>query len=522
MSNEIDLALAGAFAFIIPEIVLVVGACIVFLGATFRASRDLWGAVALATLVVAGVALYLSPVSPPQGMVSLYASPVFVDPLAVFVKWLALAGGVVLLLCSWHAVPDSHAAEYHACLLIIIAGVCLTGASNELVTLFLALELTSIPTYVLLYMPRHDKAAQEAAMKYFLLSIFSSGLFLFGLSYLYGLTGTTNLPALLAGITPAVQSLPALALAAVVLVLAGLGFRITAVPFHFYAPDVYQGTTASVAAVLAFVPKVVGFTAIVRLLGFVVPGETTTGLSLSAQVPSLFWILAAVTMTLGNVLALLQDNLKRMLAYSSVAHAGYMLIGLAVAPSLRGEGLDGGVDAVLFYLMGYGAMTVGAFAVLAVLGTPERPVETLDDLAGLSTTHPGLAAFFTLFLFSLIGIPLTAGFAGKLLIFWGAMAVPGADPDQLRLFRILAVIGALNAAIGGWYYLRIVAVMYLRTALKPLPRVRSAPGLAALWICAGLTLVLGIYPRPFLRMSRQAVEQGRVTEARAEASRPPQ
>src|SRR5262249_53071673 len=147
----------------------------------------------------------------------------------------------------------------------------------------------------------------------------------------------------------------------------------------------------------------------------------------------------------------------------------------------------------------------GAFAVLSVLSTPERPVETLDDLAGLSATHPGQAAFLTLFLFSLIGIPLTAGFAGKLFIFWGAMAVPGAEPDQLRLFRILALIGAVNAAIGAWYYLRMVAVMYLRTALKPLGPVRSVPGLAALWICAALTLVLGVYPRPFLRMSRDAV-----------------
>src|SRR5262249_9982728 len=157
---------------------------------------------------------------------------------------------------------------------------------------------------------------------------------------------------------------------------------------------------------------------------------------------------------------------------------------------------------------------------LIVLSTAQKQVETIDDLAGLGSTHPGLAAFMTLFMFSLIGIPLTAGFAGKLLIFWGAMAVPGAEPDQLRLFRLLALIGAINAAIGGGYYLRIVAVMSLRPALKPLDRVRSVPGLAALWICAVLTLALGVYPRPFLQMTRDAAGQARAGEARAEAPIP--
>jgi NADH-quinone oxidoreductase subunit N len=520
VSNEIDLVLAGVFAYVIPEIVLGLGACIVFLGTTMRPNRHLWGIVTLGTLVVAGVALYLSPVTATAPPAAIYAGPVFVDSLAVLMKALALAGGVVLLLCSWDTVSDQHAGEYHACLLLIVAGLCLTACSNELVTLFLALELTSIPTYVILYLPRHDKAGQEAAMKYFLLSVFSSALFLFGLSYLYGLAGTTNLPAIMAAVAPAASGLPALAPAAVVLILAGLGFRITAVPFHFYAPDVYQGTATPNAALLAFVPKVAGFVALIRVLGFVLPGSISTGFSLMAQMPSLLWILAAVTMTLGNVLALLQDNLKRLLAYSSVAHAGYMLIGLAVAPSLRGEGLDGGIDAVLFYLMGYAAMTIGAFAVLIALSTPQKQVETFDDLAGLGSTHPGLAAFMTLFLFSLIGIPLTAGFAGKLLIFWGAMAVPGAEPDQLRLFRLLALIGVINAAIGGWYYLRIVAVMYLRTALKPLDRVRSVPGVAALWICALVTLALGMYPRPFLQWTRDAAGQVPAGEARAEASVP--
>src|SRR5262249_40245576 len=243
-------------------------------------------------------------------------------------------------------VPDRTAAEFNACVLLITAGLMLTGAANELITLFLALELVSIPTYVLLYLQRTDTAAQEAAMKYFLLSVFSSALLLFGFSYLYGLTGTTNLPATADALGKTVRlGLPGVALVALVMVVAGLGFRITAVPFHFYAPDVYQGTTSSAAGLLAFVPKLAGFAALLRVLGFV-PHEIAAGpgpdltllegggppdLVLGAQVPRLLWILAVVTMSLGNVLALLQNNVKRLLAYSSVANAGYLLVGLVVA-----------------------------------------------------------------------------------------------------------------------------------------------------------------------------------------------
>jgi NADH-quinone oxidoreductase subunit N len=304
-------------------------------------------------------------------------------------------------------------------------------------------------------------------------------------------------------------------LVALVMVVAGLGFKITAVPFHFYAPDVYQGAPTVAAAILAFAPKVAGFVALFRVLGFVLAGdwspEPGRGLALSDQVPSLFWILAAVTMTLGNLLALLQDNVKRMLAYSSVAHAGYMLMGLAAAPDLRGS-LDrlssgvSGLDVILFYLVAYGAMTVGAFGVLAYLSTPERPVETVDDLAGLGRSHPGVAVLMMVFLFSLIGMPLTAGFVGKLFLFWGSATLfvePGLEHGYL--FLILTVIGALNAAVGAWYYLRVLVRMYLHAPLRPLTPARSWPGLATLWVCALVTLVLGVYPEPLLKATHAAV-----------------
>jgi NADH-quinone oxidoreductase subunit N len=535
MTADPQTALVDVFRLIVPEIILVVGACVLFLGATFRVGRDNWAAVALITIIVAGLALWVGP-SPStvlgdvahwggmafqHDVLTRLASlesltylesvryPLILDPFALFIKAFALIGGLVLVFMSWDEVPDRQAAEYHGCLLLIVAGICFTGAANELVTLFLALELISIPTYVLLYLPRYDDRAQEAAMKYFLLSIFSSALFLFGFSYLYGIAGTTNLPALQAvlrsaeGETEAAAGLPVIALVALALVVAGLGFFITAVPFHFYAPDVYQGTPAVAAALLAFAPKAAGFFALFRVLGFVGDLQVTSGWAADGRVSMIFYSLAAVTMTLGSILALLQDNIKRLLAYSSVTHAGYMLISLTVAPSLEGEDSAGGLDAVMFYLVAYGAMTVGAFGVVSYLSTRERPVETIDDFAGLGVSRPGVALMMTVFLASLIGIPLTAGFVGKFLIFIGALWVPAANHPWL--FRSLAILAVVNATIGGWYYLRILAVMYFRTALRPLEPRRSSPSLAALWICVLVTLVFGVWPEPLRQASHRAV-----------------
>jgi NADH-quinone oxidoreductase subunit N len=558
VSSYIVGALTDYFPCLLPEMVLGVVACVLFLGGTWRADRNLWGAVALVGLALAGLGLWgsvrLAPTMEarrdaivqmretaaklPEGPqrqaaeeevarataaqhATVYAAPVQQTELALLFKVIALVGGAVLVLFCWNDMPAEQAADYHACLLIMVAGMGLTAAANDLITLFLALELVSIPTYVMLYLPRADEPAQEAAMKYFLLSVFSSALTLFGFSYLYGMGGTTNLPALGEALVAARQAgaMPGVALVALVMVVAGLGFRITAVPFHFYAPDVYQGTTTGMAALLAFVTKVAGFAALLRVLGFVPPAVLAgpggapfadltafNGQVLGEQVPVLLWILAAVSMTLGNVLGLLQDNVKRMLAYSSVAHAGYMLIGLAVAPKLP-VGPDapvGGVEAVLFYLVSYGAMTVGAFAVLNYLSAGGRRVETVEDLTGLGRSRPGPALVMVLFLFSLIGIPWTAGFVGKFFLFFGALNLPfntaaPATLAQRRLFCILALIGVLNAAVGAWYYLRIAAAMYLREPIQAPAKVRSWPVMTAIGVCAALTLAIGVYPTPLLK-----------------------
>jgi NADH-quinone oxidoreductase subunit N len=503
MSHPYAQPLAELFAHLLPEMVLVVFACVLFLGGLFKADRRLWGGVAVGALVLAFLTLFLTPASQNLSKDAIYAVPLVFDSLAQLTRVLALATGLVFILLSWHEMPEKQVADHHACLLVIIAGVALVSSSNDLITLFLALELVSIPTYILLYLPRHDDAAQEASLKYFLLSIFSSTLLLFGFSYLFGLTGTTNIAGILQvlyGASPEEsKAVSGLAQVSMVTIAAALGFRISAVPFHFYAPDVFQGASTSGAAFLSYFPKFAGFIAILRVFGFIVPagagmpGERPlAGIGLSDQVPTLFWFLAALTMTIGNILALLQDNLKRLMAYSSVAHAGYMLVALASAPYLsRSDSMGSGVTALLFYLIAYGAMTFGFFGAILMLHRPQRPVETIDDLAGLAKTHPVIALMVTILMLSFIGIPFTAGFTGKFLIFLGAVSVQ--EPVGW-LYPTLALIGLLSAAIGAWYYLRIITVMYLRTAVKPIETAGATPSIAALILCVALTVGLSVPP----------------------------
>ncbi|AMV25841.1 NADH-quinone oxidoreductase subunit N [Gemmata sp. SH-PL17] len=500
--------LKGVFQLAVPEIALVGTACVVFLFGCVYNRRCLWFGVSLAGVALAAVLAATVETEPPA---LLTVAPLVPDGAAAFVRWVALITAAVLLFVSWAEVDGTNAAEYYGCLLVAAAGVSLVGRANDLITLFLSLELLSIPTYILLYLPARNKLNQEAAAKYFLLSVMSSAVMLFGFSYLYGLTGSTNLAVITDALTKTqsadVQSLNPMALVGAVLVIAAIGFRITAVPFHFYAPDVYEGAPAGVVAQLAFFPKLAGFVALARILGLLgadvrhIPFDTKT------QLPLLLWILAAMTMCIGNVLALLQDNVRRMLAYSSVAHGGYMLMGIVVASSLPdaiGQPGIGGIDALLVYIVAYGMMTVGSFAVILYLGTPDQPIESIDDLAGASQSHPVAAGAMTVFLFSLIGLPLTAGFAGKFLLFVGAFSAPTHTAEMRNLYQIMAVIAAINAAVGAYYYLRVVGVMYLRTPLRPATRTRAVPTFVAAVTLAAATLFFGIYPEPIVRAARKA------------------
>ena len=497
--------LKGAFRLVLPEIVLLGTACVAFLFGTLLNRRWLWFVVSLLGVIAAAV---LAGVVKTQMPAVLTVAPIIPDATAAFVRWVAVIAGAVFLFVTWPEVNRTNASEYYGCLLITVAGTSLVGRANDLVTLFLALELLSIPTYILLYLPSQARTNQEAAAKYFLLSVMSSAVLLFGFSYLYGVTGSTNLTAIVDALTKAnAERLSPLALVAIVMVIAAVGFRVTAVPFHFYAPDVYEGAPAGVVAQLAFLPKVAGFVALARVLGLLTGDPRHIPFDAATQVPLLLWILAVVTMSLGNVLALLQDNVRRMLAYSSVAHGGYMLIGLVVASSLpdaTGNPGVGGIEALLVYLVAYGAMTVGAFAVILYLSPAGRPVEAIDDLAGIGQSHPVTAAAMAVFLFSLIGLPLTAGFAGKLLLFIGAFTAPADTPTMRHLYQVLAVVAAVNAAVGAYYYLRVIGVMYLRSPLRPPARTRAVPTWMAVVALAGFTLFFGIYPDPLVRAARKA------------------
>jgi NADH-quinone oxidoreductase subunit N len=505
----VDQTLQQVFRLAAPEAALVGVACVLFLLSTVRATnRTLAGLVALAGVALA-LGLHQFSAFAPDGIRTV--SPLVVGQFATFVRLTALATAAVLVIFCWHECDDRRAADFHACLLTATAGFSLVGSANDLIVLFLALELISIPTYVMLYLPRsNDPRAQEAAVKYFVLSVMSSGLTLFGFSYLYGLTGTTNLAAmteLLPRVVPGEAGVAGLI--AVVFVLAGLGFRVTAFPFHFYAPDVYQGGPTGTVAFLSFVPKVAGFAAMLKVFAFVGAASPVAN-DFVKRVMLVLWVLAAVTMTAGNLMGLLQTNVRRMLAYSSVANAGYMLIGLAVVPAQAYRGTEigaaAGGEALLFYLIAYGAMTVGAFAVLAYLDSPARRVETVDDVAGLWATHPGPAVLMAVFLISLIGLPLTAGFIGKFGLFVGALAAPAEGPMQ-DLFRVLAVVGAVNAAIAAYYYVRVLMAIYLRTSLSaPTPATKANPAILAASICAAITVVFGLYPKPLLEASWRAFE----------------
>lgn len=521
---------------LLPQTVIAGLACLFILGGTFSIPARRWGPLALVALALgAGALHYSSGIEFDAGVLQTLA--VSRTSLAIAFQWISLVIGGLLVLLSMRGQRESKtAAEFYGMLLLILSGLMLVSVAGDLVLMFLALELISVPTYVLLYLGRNDYASQEAATKYFLLSIFSAAILLYGFAFLYGLTGTTQLAGIRAVLTDAYRSpIPGtpnatgsvLGVIALVLITAGLGFKMAAVPFHFYAPDVYQGTSAFNAGLLAIVPKAAGLFALIRVVSETMVGYETTGQQLTL-------ILAAITMTGGNCLALLQTNVRRLLAYSSIAHAGYMLIGIAVGfwevwnPALRMEqtvgslaemGLPSGIHASLMYLLAYVLTNVGLFGVLVYLGRPGKQVEHVDDLTGLAKSQPLVAVIAAVFLFSLAGIPPLPGFWAKLSIFSSALSVRQESADSQfavhPAFVVLAVIGVVNAAIGAVYYLRLISAMFLN---DPLSTARPAGGRAALIsVCcsAVLVVVFGLVPGPvFHYLQSQATGRSTPTEAR--------
>jgi NADH-quinone oxidoreductase subunit N len=483
---------------LLPEILLIAIAVAIYMGSALRETQRGWNVVALVGVIAAGCTLAVVQNHAGGG----YA--LIQDNLALFARWLTLALALVYILMSFKPLYHGGTPELFGSLLLVIAGTMLTAAAADLVLIFVSLELISIPTYILLYLGRRDALQQESATKYFYLSVLSSAVMLYGFSFLYGVAGTTNLQAIhdiLSQTDKLPQGFAVFAKLATVLIIAGLSFRLTAVPFHFYAPDVYQGTTHANAALLSVIPKLAGLAILARIVFWAMPDAEHIAL----------WIimtLAVLSMTFGNMLALWQDNLRRLMAYSSIAHAGYLLIGLAVALATGGAASNSwdGIGAIMFYLCVYAAATLGAFAVFEHLGRHDRRLEGIDELAGLGRMKPAAAAMLAVFLFSLTGIPPLAGFWGKFQIFGSALSVDAGANSTGQLhgwFIALAIIGVLNAAVSAAYYLRIVAVMYFRSPLGT-PRAEGGLGswLAAV-LCCLLTLGLSFYPAPLLRESNR-------------------
>jgi NADH-quinone oxidoreductase subunit N len=490
-----------------PEALLLAAASAIFVAGAFTKSRAWWSFCSI--VAYAAAAGILASYHWPTAATSIVSGPIVIDPMSLGLRWLGLAVGLIFTLAASRSADEDLASEVFGCLMIVASGIMITAMANELVLLFLGLELISIPTYVLLFLGRRDQASSEATMKYFYLSILSSALLLYGFSFLYGLGKTTIIAGTAAnpGIREAFASSAALgvfwplASLAFVLVISGLGFKLAIAPLQFYAPDVYQGTTSGNAGLLAVAPKVAGIAAIVRLVVVAMPATAEFAWQLAL-------VLAMLTMTIGNVCALWQRNVRRMMAYSSIAHGGYLLIGLATASAVAAAphgAYGGGVTAMLFYVLVYAIATMGTFAALAYLGSSDRDVNLIDELAGVARAQPVVAGALALFMFSLAGLPPLAGFWGKLSLFGSAVELATSGPTNLaRWFAMLAVVGALNAAVAAAYYLRIVAVMYFQSAAAPVPAAGGPLARVAAVICALLVVGVGAWPGRFLDVAVQS------------------
>ena len=502
---------------LLPELLLVVLAIGFFIVGTFTTSRNLMLIIGTVVLVVASLILSRS-CSIFFSVDSGVSGPLTVDWLGGTTRWIGLGLGFSFLLIYARDATDAWIGETLGMVILTTVGLMLVSCAREFVLLFLGLELISIPTYVLLFMGRRNNDSVEAATKYFFLSILSSGVFLFGLTMLFGATGSADLSDIRVALF-APESLPGAAFVplAMIMIFAGLGFKIAAVPFHFYAPDVYQATTNSNAGLLAVVPKVAGIVVMVRMLPLALPIVGDFGWQAAL-------ILSLVTMTIGNVCALWQKNVRRMMAYSSIAHAGYMLIGIAVALGIRmGQGNDaaayGGFGACLLYMFVYAIASLGTFAVLAHLSRPDREVHEVDDLCGLSQNRPLAAGLLAVFMFSLSGIPPLAGFWGKLTLFSGALSASGISGDSRSpWFLILAITGVINAAIAAAYYLRIVGTSYFRSPEFDFSVRRMSPALGVAMVCGLSVIVAGLFPAPvvghFDRVG-QSLDQVAVSETQS-------
>ncbi len=411
---------------------------------------------------------------------SAFYNTISVDTFSVFFHFVVLLIALVVVLTSFEylEVQRIRSGEYYGLILFGTVGMMLMSSAVELVLVFIALEISSISTYILAGMRRRVAESAESSLKYFLLGSFATAFFLYGVAMIYGTTGTTNVY----GIAHYLQTQHStLAYLAVALMFVGLGFKVAAAPFHVWTPDVYEGSPAPVVALMSTGPKAAAFAVLLRVL-FATDARGWFWM---------VWVAAVLSMTLGNIGALVQQNVKRLLAYSSIAHAGYLLVAFAASKEV-------GISAAIFYAASYAAMNVGAFAVVGHLASTGEKYVTLDDYAGLGRRSPLLAAILTIFLLSLIGIPVTGGFFAKFYVFSAAL--------QANLVG-LVIIGVMNSAIAAYYYLRVIIYMYMRDERIEVPVARIPAGLGVgLAISLIATIYLGVLPGRVLNYAIESAQ----------------
>jgi NADH-quinone oxidoreductase subunit N len=482
---------------ILPELIVGIAGVVVMIVDAFSGPRQrhVTGTLALISLLAAAGAAISLWTSPPATS-SAFNGMIVLDDLRLSFTLIFVLVAILTALIStvWIDTENLPAGEFHSLLLFATVGMMLMASAGDLVIVFLGLEILSIATYVLAGFRRTDTRSNESSLKYFILGSFASAFLLYGIALIYGATTTTTLPGStnIATIASRLdQSLyPPLLFAGIAMLLVGFGFKIATAPFHVWTPDVYEGAPTPVTAFMAAGPKAAGFASFMRvfLFGFpiVTAAASTAGYAHKTWVGALA-IMAALTMTVGNVVAIVQNNVKRMLAYSSIAHAGYALVGFVAAgaatdPTQRGAA----ITAVVFYLLTYAVMNMGAFAIVTLIARRDDQRNDVEDYNGIGFRSPVLAFSLSMFLLSLLGMPLTAGFMGKIMVF-------GAAVNQGYVW--LVVLGVLNTAISAYYYLRLIIVMFFRerTASWEPPRIPVAVAVALILTIVGV-FYLGLFP----------------------------
>jgi NADH-quinone oxidoreductase subunit N len=468
---------------ILPEIVLSVwGMIVMFVEPLLPAGRSRKGLGLFAAVGALAAIAATAYQAQPQFAGFGFNHMIRVDHFSIFFHLIVLLVALSTILMSLDYLPFQKIdhGEYYALILLGAVGMCLMSSAVELVLIFIALEISSISSYILAGFRRHAAESAESSLKYFLLGSFATAFFLYGVALLYGATGSTNVFDIAAALSNTTRIEP-LAYVAVALIFTGLGFKVACAPFHVWTPDVYEGAPSPVVAFMSTAPKAAAFAVLIRLV-------------IDTASPHWFWVIwiaAVLSMCVGNLGAILQSNVKRMLAYSSIAHAGYLMVAFASASNR-----ELGISAAMFYSAAYAAMNVGAFAVITQMSGSGERYSQIDDYSGLGKRSPVLAAALTFFLLSLIGIPITGGFFAKFYVFSAA----------LRTHLIwLTIIGVANSGMGSYYYLRLIVRMYMfepRTE-EPAPRVRFGVGMA-IAISLIATLWLGVLPNAVLHYTQGA------------------